>query len=1187
MQSGDEGGEGRLHRAREAYAAYVGRLERGEKKSFEDLCAEQPGAEEELRTLHSVFELGRSFAGSRSIREGLGVADEITVSLEGSSTDAGNAPAFTDSNARYELLGEVTRGGMGIIYRLRDRKLNRTIAMKVLLEPGGTEDHQRSTAQLLARFVEEAQITAQLDHPGIVPVHEAGVDAEGRPYFTMRLVKGRELGEVLRLAREEREGWNLARAVSQLVKACQAVAFAHARGVVHRDLKPSNIMVGGFGEVYVMDWGLAKVTGRKDIHDLRLRPDPRVSLTSIHSDPRSDTGGTSDSPLITLDGSVMGAPAFMAPEQAKGMVEEIDGTSDVYSLGAILYELLAGHAPYLEPGARLSPRTILAAVVHGPPRRLHEIVPGAPPEIVSICEKAMAREKDARYASSLDLAEDLQAFLDRRVVQAYRTGPAAELRSWVRRNKVAALSAAASLAALLLFSLLFALRERQNALELKHRLSRQYLQRAQSHCEAGKIVHGLHWLVRSLRECPPDDGGLRDVIHANLRSWSERSSVLAGVVEIDALRVEFGAAFRDSLSFSPDARRILVRDGDGTARLWSVETGEPLGPPLEHPSPVAAVAFSPDGARFATGCDDGSVRIWSADTGLIRGPMLHDAGVTRVRFSHDGARLVAATARDAIRLWSAETGEPVAEPMRHDGGLRDLALSPDGMRIITGHEDGLARVWSAGAGAAESQLVHEAAVHAVAFHPDGERLVTSSGGVVRFWSRAEGGTWRPDGAPMVHAASLAGILAFSPRGRLLMTVGNDLAARLWSAETGKSTGSAIEPGSVIGAAAFGLSGDRIFLAVTGMILEWSPGRAELPVQTFAHSQQVWVALFHPGGGAIVTAGANDRALRTWSIRNGTEMGAPLSVGEGLIWDAAYSPDGRLLLIGGMGGIASLWSLDAGAEIHRFESPGAVRAVAFSDDGELAATGSFDGGARVWSVKTGEKLLELAHPGIVEDIAFARGRTAVLTGCDDGKARLWSLGKKELVLPMMEMKGAILAVAVSPDERYIVAGGRDHTARFWHARTGQPTGRVLEHANWVEDVAFSPGGDRLLTGSADGAGRLWSVDTGEPLGPPLRHGAPVRAVAYGADGRHVLTAGEDGTAKLWAVPQAVSVRVDHAAAWVEALTGTRMDAAGVVGRLDVGEWRRLRRELEGIAEPTVQPAPDGAPPPSRLEGKRAR
>ncbi len=274
-------------------------------------------------------------------------------------------------------------------------------------------------------------------------MHELGVDDDGRVFFTMRLVRGRELRAILALARDGAEGWSTTRALGVLLKVCEALAYAHNRGVIHRDLKPANVMVGRFGETYVMDWGLGRVLGSADTRDLRIRGEEgtRIALA-----PRSRPKEASDEPLYTVDGEILGTPAYMPPEQAAGEIERMDARSDVYSVGAILYQLLAGHPPYGGPGGASAPREILELVRSGPPRALREIAPHAPPELVAIAERAMARTMAARYPDVGALSEDLHAFLDNRVVRAYRTGPWPELKKWVRRNRAFAAASAALVA---------------------------------------------------------------------------------------------------------------------------------------------------------------------------------------------------------------------------------------------------------------------------------------------------------------------------------------------------------------------------------------------------------------------------------------------------------------------------------------------------------------------------------------------------------------------------------------------------------------------------------------------------------------------------------------------------------------------------------------------------------------------
>jgi len=336
-----------------------------------------------------------------------------------------------DLATRYERRETVARGGQGVVHQVWDRDIGRTLAMKVLTDPA-TQGSPEASSRSLGRFLEEAQVTGQLEHPGIVPVHELGLDEEGRVYFTMRLVRGETLTSVFEKARTEREGWTRMRVIDVLVKVCEAVAFAHSKGVIHRDLKPANIMVGRFGQVFVMDWGLARVEGEEDPHATRLAPAEGRRLSSE----LRDTPKLGDSPVLTLDGDVMGTPQYMPPEQARGEVSKLGPAADVYAVGALLYEWLAGHPPYVEPGMRPTPWSLVHAVREGPPRALGgESVDS---ELAAICERAMRRDPAERYEPMEALRRDLAAYQEDRVVAAYEAGAWAELRKWLRRNRALA-----------------------------------------------------------------------------------------------------------------------------------------------------------------------------------------------------------------------------------------------------------------------------------------------------------------------------------------------------------------------------------------------------------------------------------------------------------------------------------------------------------------------------------------------------------------------------------------------------------------------------------------------------------------------------------------------------------------------------------------------------------------------------
>jgi formylglycine-generating enzyme required for sulfatase activity len=337
-----------------------------------------------------------------------------------------------------DQLGErqvLASGGMALVYRVRDRMLQRELAMKVLRSepssgaspaPGSARDSHR-----VRRFLTEARLTARLDHPGIVPVHELGVDEHGTPFFTMRLVRGSSLADVLRAARAGDRQWTLSRILEVILNVCDAVAYAHSQGVVHRDLKPTNIMVGAFGETYVMDWGLARGGELEE---------PQGGLSAL--------GGGDDEDPITGDGDVIGTPNYMPPEQASGAQEQVGPRSDVYALGAVLYQLLTGRPPYADLIERREAPTVLAALLRREPTPIRVLAPEAPEELVAVAQKAMSRDVGERYADMSAVAEDLRAYIGGRVVLAHEQGVGAELRKWLKRNRVLAYTAVFALLSL-------------------------------------------------------------------------------------------------------------------------------------------------------------------------------------------------------------------------------------------------------------------------------------------------------------------------------------------------------------------------------------------------------------------------------------------------------------------------------------------------------------------------------------------------------------------------------------------------------------------------------------------------------------------------------------------------------------------------------------------------------------------
>lgn len=949
----------------------------------------------------------------------------------------------------FAIQEEIGRGGMGIVYKALDLRLNRTVALKTLAAGSFAAPTERE------RFRREAESIAHLDHPNIIPVYEVG-ENDGMPFFSMKYCAGGSL------ARRDRKPAIDPFEISQLVQTiAQAVHHAHQRGILHRDLKPSNILLDDDGRPHVTDFGLAK------------RFDPDI--------------GPADASTIA------GTPAYMAPEQAMGR-GDLTTATDVYGLGAILYELLTGSKLFV--GA--SPMTILRQLGELQPVRPTIRNPKVPRDLETITLKCLEKSPQRRYRGADELADDLGRWQTGEPITARPVPQWERVWQWLRRHPVVSSLGAATTLAVILFivTLAFSYNRIQGMLKQEQKISKELseaLDREREHLYHERMTSAWRlWnsnfsarAIELLDDCPP-----------RLRHWEwHYLNRLRRYEYSDIAAVKGRSHFA---CYSPDGKHFAVGDLQGKVTLFNAATGQTIRTMSGDQWSIGCLCFSPDGEHLAA-ISSKTAFIWKVADGTLT---FKHPGERWVSFSPDG-RSIATSSGHSVLVYDLESPDNPKSLSGHSNVVLCGAFGDNG-RLATGSADQSLRFWNASTGGpASAPRNYAQPIYSLVWLPKSDRLVVSQFLELTLVDSKTGK--QLERLAEVRRGQLS--LAASSDGKYLGYTTDDGTIRVLELATGEDVYVFRGHQPSIKSLSFSPNAEQLLVVdATGLARNWkleysTEGRMLSNVNAITSLSMVCDGK-RLAMARLISSKTPEHEKDQVKVIN-SETGETLLSLPGY-HDVSFAADGKWLAALRADGSVSAWDTTTGEHLwNRKFAPHRFTRMSLSPDGRIAAA-TQAGHIIVWEPSVTVPPLTLKNPqGLAGCVTFSPDGNYLASANRDGSIVMWNRAGDEVF--RLNYGSQVQSVCFSPDNRFLAAGGAGRVIKLWRIDTGEEVMSYHGHINQVLSVAFNHDGKRLISGGLDATARLWDVDSGrEIMALPGVRGVVNRAI-FSHDGRRIFAA----------------------------------------------------------------------------------